>query len=183
MTFARHASMTFLIACGLFATMDAAAQQVNCTDVPQSMPSGSDALSPVAAELRPIITAQLGSPSGVLAQAYDQAMSADMVVLRLRVETCRRIAATLPSPSSTNPNDPAAYKPQSQWDNTPWRFNMQKGMTAAEFEAWMKAKGLRVAKGAPPPAAPATPAPAEASGQAQAPANGAGNPPTPATKP
>lgn len=157
MPFARHSFVALLLACGAFATVDAAAQQVNCTDVPQIMPSGNDVLAPVAAELRPIITAQLGSPSGVLAQAYDQAMSADMVVLRLRVETCRRIASTLPSPSPANPNDPAAYKPQSQWDNSPWRFNMQKGMTAVEFEAWMKAKGLHVSKGPPKPeATPAT---------------------------
>lgn len=179
MTFARYASTAFLFACGAFATMDASAQQVNCTDVPQTMPSGSDALAPVAAELRPIITAQLGSPSGVLAQAYDQAMSADMVVLRLRVETCRRIASTLPSPSPANPNDPAAYKPQSQWDNTPWRFNMQKGMTATEFEAWMKAKGLRVAKGRAPTPDANAPAPANATPEQQTPAPA----PAPAKKP
>lgn len=193
MTLARYASTAFLFACGALAAMDASAQQVNCTDVPQSMPSGNDVLAPVAAELRPIITAQLGSPSGVLAQAYDQAMSADMVVLRLRVETCRRIAATLPSPSPSNPNDPAAYKPQSQWDNTPWRFNMQKGMTATEFEAWMKAKGLRVAKGRPPAtdattSAPQTPAPANATPEQQTPppanTNTTGNPPpAPVKKP
>lgn len=181
MTFARYASTAFLFACGAFATMDASAQQVNCTDVPQSMPSGSDALAPVAAELRPIIAAQLGSPSGVLAQAYDQAMSADMVVLRLRVETCRKIASTLPSPSPANPNDPAAYKPQSQWDNTPWRFNMQKGMTATEFEAWMKAKGLRVAKGAPKPVEP-TPTGGQPATQAS-PANSATPQPAPTKKP
>lgn len=170
MKHARNASIAFLFACGVFST-SAYAQQANCTDVPQSMPIGSDVLAPVAAEVRPIIAAQLGSPMGVLAQAYDQAMSADMVVLRLRVETCRKIASTLPSPSPANPNDPAAYKPQSQWDNTPWRFNMQKGMTAAEFEAWMKAKGLRVAKGAPKPAEPTDPAQAPATnGQAQPPA-------------
>ncbi|MBS0198998.1 MAG: hypothetical protein JSR70_00950 [Proteobacteria bacterium] len=181
MTLVRYAFMTSLLACGVFATMDASAQQVNCTDVPQAMPSGNDVLAPVAAELRPIISAQLGSPSGVLAQAYDQAMSADMVVLRLRVETCRKIASTLPSPSSTNPNDPAAYKPQSQWDNSPWRFNMQKGMTATEFEAWMKAKGLRVAKGAPKPAEPA---PVEGQPATQAsPANSATPQPAPAKKP
>ncbi len=181
MNFARHASAALLFACAACATVDASAQQVSCNDVPQVMPNGSDALAPMAAELRPIIAAQLGSPSGVLAQAYDQAMSADMVVLRLRVETCRKIAATLPSPSTANPNDPAAYKPRTQWDNAPWRFNMEKGMTAAEFEAWMKAKGLRVAKGAPPPAAPANPAP-DANGQAPAPATTA-PPPAPAKKP
>lgn len=180
MKFARHASAAFLFACAACATTDALAQQVNCTDVPQAMPSGSDVLAPMASELRPIIAAQLGSPSGVLAQAYDQAMSADMVVLRLRVETCRRIAATLPSPSPANPNDPAAYKPRTQWDNTPWRFNMDKGMTAAEFEAWMKARGLRVAKGAAP-SAPAS----DAGNPAPPPATDstAPQPPAPAKKP
>ncbi|PNS09593.1 hypothetical protein [Solilutibacter silvestris] len=174
----RHASIAFLTACGVFSAMSASAQQANCTDVPQSMPLGSDVLAPMAAEVRPIIAAQLGSPSGVLTQAYDQAMSADMVVLRLRVDTCRKIAATLPSPSPANPNDPANYKPQSQWDNSPWRFNMQKGMTAVEFEAWMKSKGLHVSKGPPKPEA--TPA---ADVQGQPAVNG--NPPqqTPAPVP
>ncbi|KRA73153.1 hypothetical protein ASD78_14060 [Lysobacter sp. Root667] len=49
---------------------------------------------------------------------------------------------------------PAAYKPKTRYDNTPWRFNMEqngKRMTADEFDAWMKAKGVRVAKGAPMP--------------------------------
>jgi hypothetical protein len=49
---------------------------------------------------------------------------------------------------------PAAYKPKTRYDNTPWRFDMNqngKRMTADEFDAWMKAKGVRVAKGAPAP--------------------------------
>ena len=62
-----------------------------------------------------------------------------------------------------NPNDPGAYKPQTQWDNTPWRFNMTqngKHMTADEFDAWMKARGVRVVGRKPDPTAvPATPAP------------------------
>jgi hypothetical protein len=65
--------------------------------------------------------------------------------------------------------DPAAYKPKTQYDNTPWRFDMNqngKRMTAEEFDAWMKAKGVRVAKGkagvtAAPAAVPAA-APAAA---------------------
>ncbi len=58
-----------------------------------------------------------------------------------------------------------AYVPKTQFDNTPWRFDMNQNgrrMTAAEFDAWMKAKGIRVATGkpgastaAPPAAAPA----------------------------
>ena len=48
----------------------------------------------------------------------------------------------------------AAYQPKTRYDNTPWRFNMEqngKRMTADEFDAWMKVKGVRVAKGAPAP--------------------------------
>jgi hypothetical protein len=51
--------------------------------------------------------------------------------------------------ASLNPNE---YKPKTQYDNTPYRFNMQqngKKMSAEEFDAWMKSRGIRVAKGAP----------------------------------
>ena len=77
-------------------------------------------------------------------------------------------AKALPAAPSAipNPDDPAAYKPKTQFDNTPWRFNMNqngKKMTAEEFDAWMKAKGVRVVKGktvaTPPPAAEAAPTP------------------------
>lgn len=60
--------------------------------------------------------------------------------------------------ASLNPNE---YKPKTQYDNTPYRFNMHqngKKMTAEEFDAWMKSRGIRVAKGAP--AGGAAPAPA-----------------------
>ena len=39
---------------------------------------------------------------------------------------------------------------KTEFDNTPWRFDMSqngKRMTAEEFGAWMKARGVRVAKG------------------------------------
>ncbi|HUH89696.1 MAG TPA: hypothetical protein VLZ76_03435, partial [Lysobacter sp.] len=52
--------------------------------------------------------------------------------------------------------DPAAYKPRTEFDNTPWRFDMNQNgqrMTADAFAAWMESKGVRVAKGAPKPAA------------------------------
>ncbi len=58
--------------------------------------------------------------------------------------------------------DPNTYKPRTEHDNAPYRFNMhQEGrqMTADEFDAWMKARGVRVARGAgQPAAAPAAPA-------------------------
>jgi hypothetical protein len=50
-----------------------------------------------------------------------------------------------------------AYVPKTKDDNTPWRFDMNqngKRMTAEEFDAWMKAKGINVATGKPKAAAP-----------------------------
>jgi hypothetical protein len=55
-----------------------------------------------------------------------------------------------------NPPAPApstgAYVPKTKDDNTPYRFDMNqngKKMTAEEFDAWMKAKGIHVATGKP----------------------------------
>ncbi len=64
----------------------------------------------------------------------------------------------------------AAYVPLTKDDNTPWRFDMSqngKRMTSAEFDAWMKAKGIRVATGKPGTAA--APAAAAAPDGASAP--------------
>lgn len=126
------------------------AQALNCSTasvVPQAVPLRATVLAPVASEL----TApgyQLGAPSGVLSQAYDEAQSVDHVLLRLRIEGCQNVAKAIPAPSALDPNDPAAYKPKTEFDNTPWRFDMSqngKRMTADEFDAWMKARGVRVA--------------------------------------
>lgn len=57
--------------------------------------------------------------------------------------------------------DAAAYKPKTEHDNTPWRFNMEqngKRMSADEFDAWMKARGVRVATGKPAVDAASAPA-------------------------
>ena len=67
-------------------------------------------------------------------------------------------------PEMTAGIDPAAYKPQTAFDNTPWRFNMTqngKRMTADEFDAWMKARGVRVVgrKDTPAPATSSEPPP------------------------
>lgn len=73
-------------------------------------------------------------------------------------QDCRGSAQPLDSPSSL------PSRPQARFDNTPWRFEMSqngKRMTADEFSAWMRARGLRVAKGAAgaarPPAADVEP--------------------------
>lgn len=153
----------------LLASGIAQAQSGNCSTaaVPQPLPVRPTLLAPVSSELS-TTTSQLGAPSGVLAQAYDEAMSVDLVLLRLRVEGCN-VANASPAPKALDPNDPSVYKPKTQFDNTPWRFDMNqngKRMTADEFDAWMKARGVRVAgrKPAAPAAAPAadgaTPAPA-----------------------
>lgn len=117
-------------------------------------------IAPVAPELV-APSHQLGAPTGVLSQALDEALSVDQVLLRMKLDACTVAKATPASTGMPSANDPAAYKPQTQFDNTPWRFDMSQGgkrMTADEFAAWMKAKGVRVAKGAPGAAA-AAPAP------------------------
>lgn len=119
-------------------------------------------LSPIAAELSSTAT-QLGGASGVLAQSFDEALSVDSVLLRIRIDGCRSVASiTPPAPNAaTDTVDPSGYKPATAYDNRPWRFNMTqngKRMTADEFDAWMKARGVRVVGRKDPPAQPAAPA-------------------------
>jgi hypothetical protein len=147
------------------------AQISNCSNLPTTgaLPIQPTVLAPVAPELI-APSHQLGAPTGVLAQAFEEAQSVDHVLLRLRIEGCRSVANALPAATPANGIiDPATYKPKTQFDNTPWRFDMNqngKRMTADEFSAWMKARGVRVAKGAtPPPVA----APAEATPPVDAP--------------
>jgi hypothetical protein len=69
-------------------------------------------------------------------------------------------------PVTTAKPDGGAYVPKTKDDNTPYRFDMNqngKRMTADEFAAWMKAKGIHVATGKPggPAVAQPTPTPAE----------------------
>jgi hypothetical protein len=146
-----------------FAAIPGANALPNCTGSAVSPPlsSAQTLLAPVAPELA-TNTTPLGAPSGVLAHAYDEAQSVDRVLLRLRVQACQNVAMAMPAQSVANPNDPAAYKPKTAFDNTPWRFDMTqngKRMTADEFDAWMKSRGVRVVKGTP---AAATPAPVAA---------------------
>jgi hypothetical protein len=119
-------------------------------------------IAPVAVEFVSA-RAPLGTPGSVLAQAYDESQSLDQVLLRIRIEACRDVAIATPAPGVLSPEDPAAYKPRTQYDNTPWRFNMNqngRNMTADEFSAWMKSRGVRVARGAA--TAPAAAAPVAA---------------------
>ncbi len=130
--------------------------------VPAPLKTPATVIAPVAPEFTATAT-QLGAPSGVLAShAFDEAQSVDRVLLRLRIEGCRNVAKALPAPAAAVANSPAAYQPKTAHDNTPWRFDMSqngKRMTADEFDAWMKSRGVRVVKAPGAPAA--APAPAE----------------------
>jgi hypothetical protein len=115
--------------------------------VPQPLPLRATALPPLSTEL-PGSGRQLGSPDGVLAYSSNEAQSVDRVLARLRFEGCQPVSAA------------AAYVPKTKWDNTPYRFNAGgngKKFTADDFDAWMKANGIHVSKGAPQPAPPADP--------------------------
>ena len=131
---------------------------VCATGAVSAVPVRPTVISAVATEFAPAIT-QLGGASGVLAQSFDEALSVDNVLARIRVDGCRAMAKSA-APGAAG-IDPAAYKPQTAFDNTPWRFNMTqngKRMTADEFDAWMKSRGVRVVgrKDAAEAAAPET---------------------------
>lgn len=135
-------------------------------------PAQAALVAPVAAELA-AARAPLGTPGSVLAQAWDESQSLDQVLLRIRIEACRDVAIVTPAPGVVSPDDPAAYKPRTQYDNTPWRFNMNqngRNMTADEFSAWMKSRGVRVARGSAPAAA-TDPAAASATASPASPAS------------
>ncbi len=130
------------------------AHAVNCSSktVPQALPIRPTLIAPIASELSPA-SSQLGAPGGVLSQAYDEAQAVDQVLLRLRLEGCQNVAIAIPASSVVDPYDPATYQKKTEFDNTPWRFDMTqngKRMTADEFTAWMKARGVRVARGRAP---------------------------------
>jgi hypothetical protein len=122
----------------------------NCPAPSPVEPLQRIAPAPVSNEL-PVVTNLLGAPDGVLSQGADATESVDQVLLRIRIQGCNAVANATPVPGVVNPDDPAAYKPRTEFDNTPWRFNMSqngKKMTADEFSAWMKSRGVRVARGA-----------------------------------
>ena len=132
------------------------AQAIDCAShaTQQAQPIRPTVLAPIATELASP-SYQLGAQVSVLGQAFDESQSLDQVLLRLRIEGCQNVSMAMPAPSPINPIDPAAYKPKTEFANTPWRFNMTqngKRMTADEFDAWMKARGVRVVKRAPMPA-------------------------------
>jgi hypothetical protein len=80
-----------------------------------------------------------GAESALAGVSSSVNMSVAAVLLRQQLASCGPVDAY------------AGYKPRTAHDNTPWRFNMKPGqkLNAAEFDAWMRSRGVRVATGRP----------------------------------
>lgn len=138
----------------LFLPLAGAASASTCLPeaAPNALAEATGALVPVAEGLA------LPAP-GFLPAAHDESLAFDRVIARQQYDEC--LAAALAqgqqqtvaaAPASAN-----GYVPKTPYDNTPHRFDMEQGgkrMTAADFDAWMQARGYRVSKG-PQTAAPA----------------------------
>ena len=114
-------------------------------------------LTPIAEELAPP-SAQLGTGVG-FSQLFSEGATVEVVLSRVQHQECRATAASATSPLSATASA-GAYQPKPGESSTAWRFDMTqngKRMTADEFDAWMKARGVRVVKGSAPVAVPAPP--------------------------
>jgi hypothetical protein len=143
------------------------AAAVDCATYKPLAPVKTNALqlTPIAEEMA-APNAQLGTGVG-FAQLFSEGASVEVVLSRVQHQECRATAAArqpLPATASAG-----AYQPKPGESSTAWRFDMTqngKRMTADEFDAWMKARGVRVVQGpakpatapAAPPAPPAAPA-------------------------
>ena len=153
----RSLFVILLLATPMFAQAQAGGSACSSAILP-AMPVRPTSTAPLAIELAPA-SMQLGNSASVLGQAFDEALSVDNVLLRIKLEGCLASAYIPAGANVSGSGDPAAYKPRTEFDNAPWRFNMNqngKNMTADEFSAWMKSRGVRVATGAArAPGAPA----------------------------
>ncbi len=146
-------TITLILLSGLFAP--GFARAMNCSPSSATQPLRPTLLAPVANELAQL-GSSLGATSGVLSQGTDESESVDQVLLRIRIGSCQNTASVTPAPGVVSPDNPATYKPRTQFDNAPWRFNMSqngKNMTTDEFSAWMQSRGVHVARGATKPGA------------------------------
>jgi len=114
------------------------ASQIDCSGSvsPHPLPVRPSAVPPVAYELAGA-GSQHGAPRGTLARYSDERQSVDRVLTRLRTEHCQ--------PQVIDPGE--GYVRQTEHDNTPYRFNANAGFTAADFDAWMKERGIRIVNG------------------------------------
>ncbi|MGL6289114.1 MAG: hypothetical protein ACRC2H_00330 [Silanimonas sp.] len=107
------------------------------------------------------VSALHASPAVELSGGLVSNPAASPVSVQAYLQRVRQpVAAAAPAASTSS-----GYVPRTAHDNSPYRFDMtQNGrrMTAEEFDAWMKARGIRVATGKPSGSAPAAAAPAAA---------------------
>ncbi len=154
-----------LAAMGLIALSTGFASQahaaaVDCATFKPLAPSRGNALqlTPIAEELA-APNAQVGTGVG-FAQLFSEGATVEVVLSRVQHQECRATAASRqPLPATANAG---AYQPKPGESSTAWRFDMTqngKRMTADEFDAWMKARGVRVVKGPAAAAPPPPPAP------------------------
>jgi rare lipoprotein A len=104
------------------------------------------------------------SPAVELSGGLGANPASSPVSVQAFLQRVRQPVAAAPAASTSG-----GYVPRTAHDNSPYRFDMtQNGrrMTAEEFDAWMKARGIRVATGKPGGSAPAAAAPAAATAQA-----------------
>lgn len=133
--------------------------------------SGFDCLPPATAGAGDLLVAAPEMRAAPV-RAVGCTTAAEVLALARRAAaTPPPVAASAPAVAAKPAAPPASggYVPKTPHDNTPWRFDMQqngKRMSAEEFDAWMKAKGIRVATGKPA-AGTGEPAPAPASGSSQ----------------
>ncbi len=135
---------------------------VDCASFKPLSPSNGNGLQivPIAEELA-APNRQLGTGVG-FAELLSVGTTVEVVLSRVQYQECRATSAAARPLSDAA----GAYQPKPG-DATAWRFDMTqngKRMTADEFDAWMKARGVRVVKGpivaAPPPPPAPEPAPA-----------------------
>lgn len=132
---------------------DAAAVSCDRSKAAQPLPVRTTPVPPLYSGMlgRP---AALASPRLLLAESRDEALALDVVLMRLNLEAC----------AAEPVNEFADYVPETEFDNRPYRFNMEKGkkFTAAEFDAWMKSRGVRIVPARPAAAGEAAATPVEA---------------------
>lgn len=131
---------------------------VDCASFKPLSPSRGNALQslPIAEELA-APNAQLGAGVG-FAELFSAGTTVDVVLSRIQHQECRATTAAAKPLSGAA----GSYQPKPG-ETTAWRFDMTqngKRMTADEFDAWMKARGVRVVKGPAAAVAPAPPPPA-----------------------
>jgi len=87
-------------------------------------------------------------PGQVLPGGFDRAHSVENVLYRRRLEQCRQAIAVALTPVAA-PVFEDNYIKQTEFDNTPYRFNMTQGgkrMTADDFDAWLQSNGYSVGR-------------------------------------